>query len=359
MAIKNKWAVLLPLLLSVIIIRLFCSNALVVEKYYSTGIYPPLSALLKYSFGWLPFSIGDILYGIFSVWLLIKLLKAIKVLCNNKINRDNLVKEFYKTVVILLLLYIFFNVLWGINYNRKGITSQLGIQLEKYSTNQLLTIDSILLQRVNESKMAVLRKESSFKTSGEMFYQAGVAYQKLAGQNSFLQYNPASVKPSLWGWMGNYLGFTGYYNPFTGEAQLNTTVPKFLQPFTSCHEIAHQLGYAKENEANFVGYLAAAASPDTLFHYSVYLDMFLYAQRNLYDADSAAAKSFAKQLLPEVKADLKEWKLFNERHRNPVEPFFRWLYGKYLQSNQQPSGLLSYDEVTGFLIAYHKKFGKL
>ena len=108
-----------------------------------------------------------------------------------------------------------------------------------------------------------------------------------------------------------------------------------------------------------MGYLAASSSKDSLFLYSVYLDLFLYADRNLYSVDSAAAKSFAHQLLPEVKTDLKEVSDFNRRHRNPVEPVIRWLYGKYLQSNQQPSGVLSYDEVTGFLIAYYKKYGTL
>ncbi len=69
----------------------------------------------------------------------------------------------------------------------------------------------------------------------------------------------------MYSYLGNYLGFTGYYNPFTGEAQVNTTVPLFVQPFTTCHEIGHQLGYAKENEANFAGYLAAKSSPDAGF----------------------------------------------------------------------------------------------
>jgi len=163
----------------------------------------------------------------------------------------------------------------------------------------------------------------------------------------------------MWGWLGNYLGYMGYYNPFTGEGQVNTTIPLFLQPFTTCHEIAHQLGYAKENEANFVGYLAAISSKDEFFHYSVYLDLFLYANRNLYHSDSAAANTFTKQLLPAVKNDLIVWRKFNQRHKNPVEPVIRWMYGKYLENNQQPSGMLSYDEVNGFLIAYYKKYGKL
>ena len=167
------------------------------------------------------------------------------------------------------------------------------------------------------------------------------------------------MKSSLWGWVGDYLGFTGYYNPFTAEAQVNRGVPVFLQPYTTCHEIGHQLGYAKENEANFVGYLAATASKNRMFNYSAYLDLFMYANRSLAQVDSSAAKNFAHQLLPEIKTDLKEWKTFLINHKNPIEPGVRWMYGIFLQNNNQPSGMLSYDEVTGLLIAYYKKYGKI
>jgi len=140
---------------------------------------------------------------------------------------------------------------------------------------------------------------------------------------------------------------------------VNTGIPAFLQPFTICHEMAHQLGYAKENEANFVGYLAAAQSSDSFFQYSTYLDLFLYANRNLYGVDSAEANASAQHLLPEVKNDLRYLSAFYKRHRNPIEPIVRWLYGFYLRQNRQPSGIMSYDEVTGLVIAHYKKTGKL
>ncbi len=355
----KKWTKLLLLLFPAIFIHLFSLHTPLVEKYYSTGLYPYISIILKYGFGWLPFSLGDLLYGGVIVMVLLKLTRFIHTVYKRNITRESIKAAAFKNANLLLILYVVFNVLWGINYNRKGIASQLGIQLEKYSVEELITIDSLLLKKVNESKAAVLRSPGSFNSTRAMWVQSNIAYQQVAVAYPFLRYDPVSIKPSMWGWLGNYLGFIGYYNPFTGEAQLNTTVPQFLQPYTSCHEMAHQLGYAKENEANFTGYLAASASPDTAFHYSVYLDLFLYAQRNLYDADSAAAKSAAGKLLPEVKADLKEWRDFNMRHRSFLEPVFRWLYGKYLQQNQQPSGMLSYDEVTGFLIAYYKKFGRI
>lgn len=357
---SKRLRVTLPLLLiSVFLIRLFAANKLLVEKYYSNGIYPGISKVLKYSLGWLPFSLGDILYGLFGGWLLFKIIKLITLLFKKKYNWQLFRQSLVKILILSLLIYVSFNALWGLNYNRKGIADQLGIKMTKYSKQELVTIDSLLLEKANACKMVLVRNQSRKKSTKEVFEQAKIAYQNLAKQYPFCAYQPASIKSSAWRWLGNYLGFIGYYNPFTGEAQVNTTVPAFLLPFTSCHEIAHQLGYAKENEANFVGYLAAASSADTAFQYSVYLDLFLYAQRNLYSVDSLAAKSFYKKVLPEIKVDLTEWKNFNERHRSFLEPVFNWMYGKYLKNNEQPSGVLSYDEVTGFLIAYYKKFGKL
>jgi hypothetical protein len=359
MSTKKKWLVLLVLACVAVIIRVISANPGFVESYYSTGIYPHIAATLRYMFGWLPFSIGDVLYALLLAWALIKMGNIIRKIFRRAYSLAYFKTKLYPLAVTILLVYIAFNILWGINYNRKGITYQLGIKTEKYTTAELALIDSVLVAKVNESKTSLARQQQQYLTTAQTFDAAKKAYDTISRQYPWLVYKPASAKTSLWGWAGNYMGFTGYYNPFTGEAQLNTTVPKFIQPFTTCHEMAHQLGYAKENEANFVGYLAAAASTDTLLHYSTYLDLYLYAQKNLYIADSGMAKHFSKQLLPQVKDDLKELRAFYEAHQSPLEPLFKWLYEKYLEHNQQPSGLLTYDEVTGFLIAYHKKFGRI
>jgi hypothetical protein len=130
-------------------------------------------------------------------------------------------------------------------------------------------------------------------------------------------------------------------------------------PYTTSHEIAHQLGYAKEEEANFAGYLAATTSTDTLFHYSTYLDLFVYANRQLFFLDSISAKTFTTRLLPEVKADIIEWRKFLLKYKNPLEPVIRWAYGNYLRANEQPEGITSYDEVIADLIAFYKKYGRI
>lgn len=267
--------------------------------------------------------------------------------------------QLYTLAVAVLTLYIAFNILWGFNYNRKGIGHQLGIVKQKYSIEELAGLDSILVLKVNESKQALITQQKKYPHTSETIAAVSKAYNHIGKQYNWLYYHPSSVKTSLWGWLGNYMGFIGYYNPFTGEAQVNTTVPKFVQPFTACHEVAHQLGYAKENEANFVGYLAAVSSGDSLLCYSAYFDMYLYAYSNLMMVDSAKAKQLSATLLPPVKKDLQELRDFYKAHRSPLEPVSRWLYKKYLESNQQPAGLFSYDEVIGYLIGYQKKFGRI
>ena len=355
---KSGWLILFLFCIA-ISIRLLSANPSRVENYYSTFLYPPVSAFLRSISGWLPVSLGDFLYGGLFIWLLLKTIKRIIALLKRQVTKQNLKKGLQKTLIILLSVYNVFNILWGINYNRAGIASQLRLSIHTYNAQELKTLTEILLQKVNESKMAVSKGQNKITNNKEIFNGSVHAYEELHKRFSFIQYNMVSVKSSLWGWLGNYAGFGGYYNPFTGEAQVNTTVPVFLQPYTTCHEMAHQLGYAKENEANFVGYLAATSSTDSFFHYSVYLDVFLYANRNLFAVDSSSAKLFSQQLLPAVKTDLKEWSDFDRRHKSLLGPVISWFYGKYLQSNQQPSGMLSYDEVTGFLIAYYKKYGKI
>jgi len=359
MKMKKSLVFTLVLVVIAVVIHIYSNDSTRVENQYSTHIYPVLSSILRYAFGWLPFSIGDIIYGAAILWLIAKLVKGTRRIFKAQVTFRGFAGSVGKGLRILLIVYIIFNLFWGINYDRVGIAGQLQLKTEKYKPEDLVMINGLLVEKVNASKQALVDQNFQYPSKRQLFLKVRGAYKEAEKIYPFLKYHPVSLKPSVWSWVGNYMGFTGYYNPFTGEAQVNTLVPKFLQPFTTCHEVAHQLGYAKEMEANFVGYLSATASKDTLLLYSVYLDMFMYSNRNLFATDSVAAKSFREKLTPAVTDDLKEWRKFSKDHRSPIEPIFRWVYGKYLQGNQQPQGVLSYDEVTGFIIAYYKKYGKI
>ena len=359
---KLFYILLISLIFVPFVFRFYTKNSLRVEKQYSSGVYIYLSKVLRFLFGWLPFSIGDLLYAAAFIYLAIKLFTFCK-RCFLKSGRAHLKNHFYphaaKLMGILLAIYITFNLFWGINYNREGIAWQLNLDTTAYTPNELKNINGLLVAAVNDDKAASLlapprRKDFQYiqKTLHSCYDSASHLYR-------IPSYSPSSLKPSLWGWLGNYSGFTGYYNPFTGEAQVNTTVPFFEQPFIAAHEVAHQLGYAKEMEANFVGFLAATSTTDPYFRYSVHMDLFLYANRNLYGLDSTNATLYFDSLLPSVKKDISERIAFSRKHKSFLQPVFMFIYARFLQSNEQPQGLMSYDEVTAFIISYYRKYKRL
>jgi hypothetical protein len=353
---KNKTLVILLAL--ALLIKLFSMFPDAVERYYAHGLYLYTSALQRALFGWIPISIGDLFYGVAVLFLLYKLIDLVKRLSRKQANRQYWIGGLRLLVTVSLWIYISFNALWGLNYNRHGIASELGLQVGKYTKEDLVTVVQTLTDRLYTLDSTGRLNRESLHRKRTLFNGAVNAYDSLALRHTGISYSFQSVKPSLYSYLGNYLGFTGYYNPFSGEAQVNTTVPVFVQPFTTCHEIGHQLGYAKENEANFAGYLAARSSPDPAFRYSAYFDLYSYSWYYLYRQDSVLAKQFNDVLPPGVKKDHAELRDFLRRHRNPVEAVIDKLYGQYLIANEQPAGRLSYNEVIAWLIAYYKKYGK-
>ncbi|MEO7394039.1 MAG: DUF3810 domain-containing protein, partial [Chitinophagaceae bacterium] len=261
-------------------------------------------------------------------------------------------------IFFFLFMYVFFNLLWGLNYNRQGIAYQLKLDVKKYSISDLDTLTTVIQDKLNYySQFVTTAQRDSFNKKSRLFIYAGKAFEAIEKKYPFLKYSPSSIKPSMFSYLGNFLGFQGYYNPFSGEGQVNTTVPKFLEPFVTAHEMAHQLGYGKENEANFVGFLACKDYDNNAFRYSVYYDMYNYSLGEVYRRDTALAKSFQQKVHPQVKKDQQEFRNFYRKYRNPIEPVVMWGYGHFLKANNQPAGKRSYNEVVAWLIAYYKKFG--
>jgi hypothetical protein len=355
---KTRWLWIIALVL-LIIVELLARNSSRIEIFYTSRFYYFFSLILRVLLGWIPFSVGDVFYFAAGCWLLWKLVKYIRLLLKKRLSKPVFFRKVGQLLLVCVFIYVVFNIFWGLNYNRKGITWQLQLQRVVYDTANLILMQELLLQKVNETKRALVSQKAAYPDNHTLFIRAKECYDVTQKRYPFIQYRDISIKSSLYGWLGNYLGFTGYYNPFTGEAQVNTSVPRFLIPYIALHEIGHQLGYAKEDEANFSGYLAAANSTDTLFQYSTYLDLFTYANREVFYFDSTASRNAAKQLTPAVRSDLLEWRRFNRSHRSIFEPAISWMYGKYLEVNQQPGGLRSYSEVIAMLMAYYKKFGRI
>lgn len=350
------WIILLAF---VIAIKWLSFYPNLVEKYYTYGFYPVISKIQRFLFGWIPFSVGDILYAIAAIFLIKKMWNLVRTIRRKHASRKWLLNWTKKLVLLLVFIYVIFYSFWGLNYNRKGITYQLGLDVEPYNLRDLDTIVSILQNRLNYygDRVDTLYRWATLDKKDYLFKRSIQAYGIIKNTYPFLDYHPVSIKSSLYGFAGNYIGFTGYYNPFSGEGQVKTSVLLFLQPFIACHEIAHQLGYAKENEANFVGYLACRSSPDINFRYSVYFDLYSYAINEILIRDVKRGVEIQKHLHYRVLADIRDLREYFKRTRNRVAPVMTDLYDRYLRLNNQPGGIQTYNEVIQWLIAYRKKFG--
>ena len=249
--------------------------------------------------------------------------------------------------------------MWGLNYYRYGIGYKMDLIPNMYSTEDLKTVTTQLRDKLNADRKLMDSLHINYTNDKATFNEAINLYDSAKKVYPYLSYTHPDVKKMLSGTVGNYSGFLGYYNPFTGEAQVNIKVPAFIIPFTACHEIGHQIGFASESEASFVGYLVVKSGSSTVFNYSAYFDLFGFANGELYSRDSMAAKQNVKLLDTLVKKDYAEYRQYINAYQNPVEPLLSKLYGNYLKAHNQPKGIDSYDEVVAWIVAYYKKYGAL
>ena len=329
-----------------------------VERNYTYGIYPAISKMQRILFGWIPISIGDIFYGFLILVIILKTFLFFQLLFRKKLSKKYFITGLQQLIFFFLFVYVFFNLLWGLNYNRKGIAAQLHLDVKKFSMADLDSLTTKLQLRLNEYAPFVNQvQRDSLAKKKKLFNETFFAFSEAGKQHSYLKFSPKSIKPSLFSYAGNYLGFQGYYNPFSGEGQVNTTIPRFLEPFVAMHEMAHQAGYAKENEANFVAFLASRNSSSAILLYSLYFNLYSYTIMEIWKRDSLRAKEFQHQLHPQGVKDFAEMSKFFRKYKNPIEPVINWLYGHYLKANNQQGGKETYNEVVALLVAYYKKYG--
>ncbi len=355
--VMKAWGWVL-LIIMALVLKFITNYPFWIEENYSSNIYLLISKFQRAVFGWVPFSIGDVFYAFIIIIVILKTWQLLSAWYKKEIDRQFILMGLKHLIFFFLFMYVFFYALWGLNYYRQGIAYQFSLEIKENSREDIDTLAGQLQQKLNYYAGKVNDKQrDSISKNQQLFERTNDAYLYAATTIPFFDYTPQSIKPSLFSYAGNYLGFQGYYNPFSGEAQVNTTIPRCLEPFVSAHETAHQLGYAKESEANFVAFLTCKNYPATTFQYSMYFDLYHYAITELWDSDSLKAKEYNQKLHPQAVKDFRECEEFYKRHQNPVETFITFLYGNFLVANNQPEGKRSYNRVINYLIAYYKKNG--
>lgn len=357
----KKYRKSILLIISIASICIFESKAAWVERYYYGGVYLKISFIQRWLTGWLPFSLGDVMYIFLGFYIVISICFFFKRLIKEQqkwsIAKEYLVKAFNFFAIIFLV----FKLLWGLNYSREGIAYQLKLKETVYCKEDIVELIEDLIFEANRCRRKISDNGLPEMNIDSIFSQAKSAYYQISKQHSFLSVGRFSIKSSMFSPTGNYLGYTGYYNPFSGEAQVRKDIPKILLPFIVCHEIAHQLGYASEEEANFVAYLVCDNTKNIFFRYSMCLEILDYAINELYvkySEDFSIIKGIEKRLQledcfePQVKKDRKTIKLFFAKNKKNMSNISSVFYDKYLKVNYQKMGISSYNEVISLVLEY-------
>ncbi len=345
----KKWILPIILPVQILFIKWASNHSVWIEENYSQGLYPQISKLLRSIFGVFPFSIGDILYLIIAINILAFIFKKIRK------RQVGFIEVVRKSLVLTSAIYFTFHLLWGLNYYRNPLHKILQIE-DKYNTDQLEQVTLKLLKKSNELHQKIETVDSlavTYNYTTEQIFDRTIdAYNELHKKFPKLKYTPKSIKKSMLSVPLTYMGFSGYLNPFTNEAQVNRLIVPYKMPTTSCHEEAHQLGFAKENEANFIGVMACMNSTDPYFKYSGYTFALRYCLHELYLRDYQKFICIKEKMCPGILKNYDESREFWQAYDNPFEPLFKLFYGEFLKVNNQSKGIKSYNYVVALFVNY-------
>lgn len=322
---------------------------------FNTSVSQPLRTLMAHLTGWLPFSLAEFLVLASPLLLVIILIVAIR-----KAARGT--RAFVRTLAgilsVAILAYVMFVFHFGAGYRTTTLDKKLGLERTDVSAEELSDTMNIVVSHLNEladDVIFVLGKGSVRPFSHDETVALCIdSYASLADEHDFLPRLSVPVKQIVSSPLMTYTHISGVYTFFTGEANLNTNYPYFVNVYSTAHEMAHQRGIARENEANFLAYLVCISSSDPYMQYAGYLNMYEYLASPLYRASPSLYSKAISKLNPRVRYDLECYSNFFDRYRdNAAADVSDAVNNTYLVM-QGTEGSKSYGMVVDLAVAYHK-----
>ncbi len=316
-----------------------------------------LRAVIAYITGVAPFSVAEtalMLVPIIIIAVLVKIVKAA---------RGELRDTFRMLVSMFAVLCIFFtsfSLLFASGYRGTTLDKKLGLERKAVSATDLDKTAHVLLGELRE-----LTPQVTFAPNGSSAMPYSIfgmndklqdAYKKAAKKYDFLPSFRSRVKPIILSEPMTYTHISGIYTFFTGESNINTNFPDYTLPYTAAHELAHQRGIAREDEANFVAFLVCIESDDVYIRYSGYMNLFEYVLSALYEADSKAYNALVGEMGNALIGEIVAYNKFFDKYRdNIVADVSGSMNDNYLQSQGQAAGSRSYGMVVDLAVAYYKE----
>jgi hypothetical protein len=250
---------------------------------------------------------------------------------------------------------------WGLNYRREPLIDTFGYPAGPTTPDELARLGGELVDALNAARAETAEDAAGVArldgTARDAFARAAHTYDQLGEHYPFLGGTYAPPKAIVLSPILSLLGIGGVYDPLTAEPNVNVDVPSFFLPFNACHELAHQRGVAREDEANFVGWLAAREDPGADFRYSA----ARFAARHIVGSwartDVDAARAAWERRSAAVRRDDDAAEAWRARYDTVVAVVGHAMNDAYLRSNGVRDGAASYGRVTDLLVAWRRAQG--
>ncbi len=340
MRYKRRLLILLAVIAVLTLIQFTLPSGPSVVAFYSRHIFQSYQTIRNIVLNIIPFSVGDILYLVLAVLIIITLGKWIYYLFKIRTKGHELTLSVLHFVIIFGVFYILFVVGWGGNYYKPKLTKYWQLDSKGWDNDStLVAFDRYLIEKLNKGVRQNITID--FKESERRSVQYYKEHVRAGGKLYALH-----AKSTMFGYMLQYFGIQGYYNPFTGEAQVNKYLPSFMLPFVVSHELAHQAGIAAEDDANLLAYAIGTKVKDPAFNYSAYFNLWLYVHGRLREQDTVKANELRELLNPISASHVDTLRAIRRRYKGSFSRYSGQLYDSYLKFHNQHEGIESYNNAS-------------
>ena len=354
--IPKSAIVILPIIFITLLIRAVCVKNGDIAEWVVVNIGYPLRHSLATVTSRVSFSIAE------AIILLSPIIVAfIIIIASKKNGKGQRLRFLISILLIASMLYTVYFLVLGVGYRRKSVSSLMELDVSNSVNSDSVYKTLLILKEECES----LVDEIDFSENGEsiMPYDFNTLNEKLLDA-----YEKIDEKYPLLG-IKNFdsvakevkcspamtaVDILGIYTFFTGEANINVHYPDYNIPFTVAHELAHQRGIAREDEANFLAFAVTVSSGDSYIRYSGYLNAFEYMASALAQSEKEAVSAVYSDLDERIYDELVAMSRFYHENDFPLfSKISSFLNDRYLKANGT-EGIVSYSSVVRFLVAYYE-----
>ena len=300
------------------------------------------------------FSIMEVLYVLFALLVLWFLVRSVHVLRRGHRKGRIFARRALIILLVALCMLAIYGWMWGLDYYTGGITAQTSLTGRAAAQAEVEELAAWFLDRANTLAAQMPRDEngSCIVDTDALFDAAPALYDGLRQEFPCLDVTCFRPKPMFFSKFMSLTGFTGVYYPYTGESNINMDAPGCLTGSVVAHELAHQAGFAAEQEANFLGIAACIASGRTDYSYAGTLSGLIHTMNALARTNPDLWQSLRGRFSPELAHDWQENAGYWDRYDTFIDTLYTKVYDKYLKANGQTLGTASYGACVNLLAEY-------